>query len=230
MKRIIRQIIIVLFLKDKTNAQVRAFGRKTAALAATHSGDYPAMVPPTSDMVTLCDEGDAIAKEKAAVKSTLKTLNVMENDNRDKIAKTLSLWVLIVQGMVGLTTALVTQIGWKIKSQGTDNRDEMNNSTPVVSKANQNTSKKISLGLLNSKTRKKGKPYGVRGFIPFFQIGGMKPTSHETMTMGMPTGAMIFSKTFAAADLGKQIFICFVWYDGNEAIGPDSPMYSFTLI
>ena len=79
-------------------------------------------------------------------------------------------------------------------------------------------------------TRKKGKPYGVQGYISFYQIGGTKPTTHDEMTLGSPAGAMSFSKTFAAADLGKQIYICFVWYDGNEAIGPDSPIYSFTLI
>ncbi len=230
MKKLIKKIIIALLLKNKTNDQIRKFGRATATQIDLHPGDYPAFNPLTSEMLSLCTEGETLATEKAVMKTALATLTVKENDNREAILKVLNLWVLIVQGMNELTAALVVQLGWRIKTTGTDNREDMMNSSPIINKINQNVTKKLSFGLLNSQTKTKGKPYGVKGFIPFFQIGGIKPTTHETMTMGFPTNSMKYSKVFAAADLGKQIYICFLWYDGNEAIGPDSSIYSFTLI
>src|SRR6185295_14875652 len=101
-----------------------------------------------------------------------------------------------------------------------------NNSSPIVKKSNQNTSKKIDMDLVNSATLKKGKPFGAGGFIPYYQIGGTKPTVHDTMTAGNPLKKMKFSQSFAAADLNKQFYICFVWFDGENNIGPDSPIYS----
>jgi hypothetical protein len=228
---IIKKIIIALLLVGLTNQKKRDFARESAVQAAAHSTDYPAIINPTpAAMITLCDAGDAISSAKDTMTNDLKTLTESEAANLILILNGLSIWQLIVQGMTGLTVGKVTQLGWFVKAEGSDNRVDMMNSNPYVSGANQGTSKKIDLGLLNSMTNKKGKPYGAKGWIPYTQIGGTKPTAHDAMTAEIPTGKMKYSKTFAAADLGKQFYVTFVWYDGTENIGPDSPIYSFTII
>jgi hypothetical protein len=230
MKVLIKKIIITLLLKDKTHKQVRDFARKSSTLASRNSEELPDMKFTTGEMTGLCDTGDEIARERALLKIRLRTLTVMEKDNRISILNELGRWVGIVQGMPGLTRALVIKMGWKTKSVGTKNRDELINSSPVVSKINQNTSKTIHLDLLNSKTRKKDKPYGAKGWMPFTQIGGKKPIDRSKMKGGIPRGKMNYSKTFSVKDIGKQFHICFVWYDGKDIIGLESPVYTFTII
>ncbi len=231
MATFIKKVMIALLLRNKTNADVRKFARETANEATTHSGDYPPFINPTpSVMLGYCTAGDTIASQKVTLENDLKALTQDELANRVTILKGLDIWQMIVQGMAGLTSALVVQLGWAVRAEGTDNRVDMLNSNPIINKANQGTSKKISLELNSSLTNDKKKPYGAKGWIPYVQIGGTKPTSHDGMTSEIPTSKMKYNKTFAAADLAKQFYVTFVWYDGTENIGPDSPIYSFTII
>jgi len=230
MGTLIKKIVIVLLLKGRTNQQIRDYARKSAEQATTFSTQYPAFVPAPTAMETLCDSGDSLASEKVTMIDNLKTITQDEAANLVLIINAMNLWLLIVQGMTGLTVALVTQLGWSTKTEGTANRTDMMDSSPVVGGSNQNVSKKIALTLNNSLTNKKAKPYGAKGWIPYTQIGGTKPTEHDLMTAEIPTAKMKYSKTFASGDLGKQFYVCFVWFDGTEFIGPDSPIYSFTII
>jgi hypothetical protein len=231
MATLIKKIIIVLLWGTLTNQKKRDFARKSASQATTFSTQYPTFINPTpAAMITLCDEGDAISEAKDVAVDNVKTLTQNEQANLVTILLGLNIWVLLLQGFAGLTVALVTQLGWSVKATGTDNRVDMMASNPAVVKSNQSTSKTIILDLVNSTTTKKGKPYGAKGWIPFYQIGGTKPTVHDTMTMGIPTGKMSYKQTVGAASLNQQLYVCFVWYDGTELIGPDSPIYSFTMI
>jgi hypothetical protein len=230
MRKLIRKIIIVLTLKDKTNKQIRDFARKTSGNAIKYSEDYSEFIPSPGDMIANCDAGDAIAREKAALKLRLKTLTEMENENRRSILGDLYRWVGIVQRMNNLSAALVKKMGWKIKSTGTNDRKDFLSSSPIVSRSDQRTSKTIRLNLLNSKNRKKKKPYGAKGWIPYTQIGGKKPIDHTTMKAGVLQSEMKYSMTLDAKYLGKKIYICFVWYDGVSIIGTDSPIYCYILI
>ncbi len=227
---IIKQIIIVFLIRNMTNQQKRDFARTSATQAIAHPTGYPTFAPTPAAMVTLCNTGDSIASAKETMAADLKTLTDNENANLVTIMTGLDGWKLALQGITGLTVGLINQLGWKVKSEGTDNRVDMLNSSPIVTKANQGTTKKIALDLVNSLTSKKPKPYGAKGWIPFVQIGGTKPTSHDSMTAEIPTGKMKYAKTFAAGDLGKQFYVTFVWFDGTDFIGPDSPIYSFTII
>ena len=230
MATLIKKIIIALYLAGKTQQQIRDFARKSALEATNHAGDYPPFAPTAVIMTGLCDAGDALSVQRGVLEDNLKTLTQNEKTNTETITKNLNLWVLIIQGMAGLTIGLVKQLGWSVKPEGTDNRVEMKASSPVVFKANQNVSKTIALDLVNSFTNKKKKPYGVKGWMAYTQIGGIKPTVHDLMTAEIPTGAMKFSKIFSAADIGKQFYVVFLWYDGTGAIGPDRVVYSFTII
>ena len=228
---LIKKIIIALRISRMSMQEKRDFARESAVQVTAHAVSYPGITGPTAaGMITLCDAGDLLAEQRATMANDLKTLTDLEQANLVTIMKGVDAWQLIVQGLAGLTVALVTQLGWFVKTEGTDNRVEMLNSSPIVNKANQATTKKIALELINSFTNKKAKPYGAKGWIPFVQIGGTKPTSHDSMTAEIPTGKMKYSKTFAAGDLGKQFYVTFVWFDGTEFIGPDSPIYSFTII
>jgi len=230
MATVIKKIIITLGLALMRAVDLRVYAASVATNATTFSVAYPTFDPTPSAMQTLVTTGNSLASQKTLLEDQLRTITESELANRASITKGLTKWAGAVQEMTGLTAILVTQLGFRIRVDGTDNRVEMLNSSPIVNKANQSTSKKIALELINSFTNKKPKPYGAKGWIPFIQIGGVKPTSHDSMTAEIPTGKMKYSKTFAAGDLGKQFYITFVWFDGTEFIGPDSPIYSFTII
>jgi hypothetical protein len=231
MPTIIKKIILALGLSLMKAVDLRTYAGNTATNAVTYSTSYPPFINPTpAAMQTLVTTGNGYATQRDLLEDQLKTLTANELANRNSITVGLTNWGSIVQNMTGLTIALCTQIGFGVKAEGTDNRVDMMSSSPVVVKSNQSTSKKIVLTLVNSLTTKKGKPYGAKGWIPFYQLGGIKPTVHDSMTMGIPTGKMQYTQTVGAASLGQQLYVCFVWFDGTEFIGPDSPIYSFTMI
>jgi hypothetical protein len=231
MTTFIKKIIVVLFLRKLTNKGVRDFARTTSTSATDHAGDYPTFDPTPTVLTGLANDGQTIADEISTMQADLKTLNENEEANRVAIEDALNKWAGTVEGMDPLTVALVKQLGFGVKGDGpAPDKTQFYESSPVVIKSNQNVSKKIELHLGNSATGRKPKPYGAEGYMPYTQVGGTRPVSHEGMTQGNPLKEMKYAPTFTDADLNKQLYLCFSWYNGKGEIGPDSPIYSFTII
>src|ERR1035438_9086591 len=156
MGTLIKKLIVICNLTGLSFLAVRTKVAGFANAALAHPLDFPAMDPTPADVNLKVVAGNAIAEQIALADIALKTLHEQEAQNALDLKNMMQdKWVPQVQTIANGDETKVTEIGMTVKSSGsTADKTEFDNSSPIISKSNQNTSKKVAFSLVNSSDRK----------------------------------------------------------------------------
>jgi hypothetical protein len=92
------------------------------------------------------------------------------------------------------------------------------------------TNQRHKISVVDSETKKKGKPAGVHGFEIWRKVGGDPPTDDKDYTYVVTDTRSPHTIEYGLADIGKKVYYRFRWVNSKGQAGPWSNLVSAIVI